>query len=205
QPILCIQKKEVKNKIFVGSCSETSKKLNGEAGRLNFCIFKVRIGRMCRAILHMLVLLISRCQPSVENDVEVTASCPQDQRAFRGSCFEFVGQQLPFHRAQDWCEESGGHLAFIPDEETQNFLERHLDTEKDLWLGLAQSSSPKRWFSVHAEGKMAEKQNSRSSCGYILRGSGFQWEATKDCNKNMHFICQFGMHRESYFEQSSTL
>ncbi|KAM4731296.1 polycystin-1-like protein 2 [Anableps anableps] len=160
---------------------------------------------MCWAVLHMLVLLTLCCQPSVENDVGVTASCPQDQRAFRGSCLELVGQQLPFYRAEERCEESGGHLAYIPDKETQNFLERHLDPEKDLWLGLAPSCSPKRQFSVCDEGpplswldgspltfsKWVSSPPPDAACGYILRRSGFHWEATKDCNKNMHFICQF--------------
>uniref|UniRef100_A0A3B3Z424 C-type lectin domain-containing protein n=1 Tax=Poecilia mexicana TaxID=48701 RepID=A0A3B3Z424_9TELE len=130
------------------------------AGRPNFCVFKVKIGLMCWAVLHMLVLLTLCCQPSVENDVGVAASCPQHQRAFQGSCFELVGQQLPFHRAEDWCEERGGHLAYVKDKETQNFLERHLDPQKDMWLGLAQSGTPKPQFSVNEEGK----QNSTSRC-----------------------------------------
>lgn len=31
-----------------------------------------------------------------------------------------------------------------------------------------------------------------SSCGHILGGSGFQWEAASDCTKKLPFICQFG-------------
>ncbi|XP_041663058.1 polycystic kidney disease protein 1-like 2 [Cheilinus undulatus] len=30
-----------------------------------------------------------------------------------------------------------------------------------------------------------------ASCAHILRDSGFLWKATKDCNKELHFICQF--------------
>lgn len=33
-----------------------------------------------------------------------------------------------------------------------------------------------------------------AACGHILRDSGFQWDATSDCNKNLPFICQFGMY-----------
>ncbi|MEQ2300154.1 hypothetical protein AMECASPLE_022419, partial [Ameca splendens] len=39
--------------------------------------------------------------------------------------------------------------------------------------------------------KWLSNPQSGTACGYILRHSGFQWKATKDCNKNMHFICQF--------------
>lgn len=32
-----------------------------------------------------------------------------------------------------------------------------------------------------------------AACGHILGDSGFQWEATTDCNKKLQFICQFGL------------
>uniref|UniRef100_A0A3B4YIN4 C-type lectin domain-containing protein n=1 Tax=Seriola lalandi dorsalis TaxID=1841481 RepID=A0A3B4YIN4_SERLL len=124
--------------------------------------------------------------PVNDSDVfstEGTASCPGDQKAFGGSCYEFVGHRHSFFSAQAWCEESGGHLAFIPDEETQHFLQRHLDPEKDTWLGLAPPSSPKLSYSATVDG---------AACGHILKDSGFQWDATTDCYKKLHFICQFG-------------
>lgn len=33
-----------------------------------------------------------------------------------------------------------------------------------------------------------------AACGHMLRDSGFQWEATIHCNREMAFICQFGMY-----------
>uniref|UniRef100_A0A3B3BXD3 C-type lectin domain-containing protein n=1 Tax=Oryzias melastigma TaxID=30732 RepID=A0A3B3BXD3_ORYME len=86
---------------------------------------------MCWVILHLLILWTSIGQASAENEVEVAPSCPADQTAFGRSCFAFVSQRLSFHTAQDWCEKRGGHLAFIPDKNTQNFLEKHLDPDKD--------------------------------------------------------------------------
>lgn len=32
-----------------------------------------------------------------------------------------------------------------------------------------------------------------AACGHILRNPGLEWKATRDCNQNLHFICQFGM------------
>uniref|UniRef100_A0AAV2LQ61 Polycystic kidney disease 1 like 2a n=1 Tax=Knipowitschia caucasica TaxID=637954 RepID=A0AAV2LQ61_KNICA len=63
--------------------------------------------------------------------------CPDNQESFDGSCFEFVVQEHPFLNAQSWCERGGGHLTFILNDETQQFLQKHLHPEKDWWLGLA--------------------------------------------------------------------
>uniref|UniRef100_A0AAQ6A6U0 Polycystic kidney disease 1 like 2a n=1 Tax=Amphiprion ocellaris TaxID=80972 RepID=A0AAQ6A6U0_AMPOC len=165
---------------------------------------------MCWVILHLLMLMTLSCRSSAENDTGVPVLCPKHQAAFRGSCFEFVGLQCSFFSAQAWCEVSGGHLAFIPDEDTQDFLQTHLDSEKDMWLGVAPSSSTNQQYSVTDEGplswldgspmtysKWVSSPQQGAACGHIRRNSGFQWEATRDCNKKLHFICQFGMYSDS--------
>ncbi|XP_063356334.1 polycystin-1-like protein 2 [Pelmatolapia mariae] len=50
------------------------------------------------------------------------------------------GEAEMWRSAQAWCEGNGGHLAFIPDEDTQYFLERHMDTKEDFWFGVAPSA-----------------------------------------------------------------
>ncbi|XP_051815403.1 polycystic kidney disease protein 1-like 2 [Acanthochromis polyacanthus] len=159
---------------------------------------------MCWVILHLLMLMTLSHRSSAENDPEVPVLCPKHQTAFRGSCFEFVNLQRSFFSAQSWCEESGGHLAFILDEDTQDFLQRHLDSEKDMWLGVALSTFTTQQHSVTDEGplswldgspitysKWVSNPQQGAACGHIQRNSGFQWEATRDCNKKLHFICQF--------------
>lgn len=64
-------------------------------------------------------------------------SCPEQQELFEGSCYEFVDLRRSFFDAQGWCEQGGGHLAFILTDETQQFLQKHLAPDKDWWLGLA--------------------------------------------------------------------
>uniref|UniRef100_A0A3Q2EDJ3 Polycystic kidney disease protein 1-like 2 n=1 Tax=Cyprinodon variegatus TaxID=28743 RepID=A0A3Q2EDJ3_CYPVA len=56
---------------------------------------------------------------------------------FEGACYEFVGLQFSFLRAEAWCERGGGHLVFILNDETQQFLQTYLEPDKDWWLGLA--------------------------------------------------------------------
>lgn len=121
--------------------------------------------RMCLAILHLLLIFLTlTCQASAENEKEDKASCPGQQRAFGGSCFAFVGVKRTFYSAQEWCEERGGHLPFIPDKDTQYFLEKHLDSEKNTWLGMAPSFSSNQQQSLKVEGK-AQKERKTNCCG----------------------------------------
>ncbi|XP_054471700.1 polycystic kidney disease protein 1-like 2 [Anoplopoma fimbria] len=154
---------------------------------------------MCWTFVHLLILTTLSCLSCAEVKTKVPVSCPDYQRAFGGSCYEFVVLQHSFFSAQAWCEQSGGHLAFIPNEETQYFLQRLSDPEKEVWLGLAPSASPN---SATFEGALSWLDGSHvtysnwvsspqpgAACGHTLRD--FQWEATRDCNKELHFICQF--------------
>ena len=67
----------------------------------------------------------------------VSAVCPAPRKAFNGSCYDFVGVRRSFWDAQTWCEQGGGHLAFVHSKETEAFLRSQLDPERDWWLGLA--------------------------------------------------------------------
>ncbi|XP_064867230.1 polycystin-1-like protein 2 [Oncorhynchus nerka] len=143
---------------------------------------------------------------SCAEDEIAPLSCPEYQESFDGSCYEFVGppRSRSFLSAQGWCERGGGHLAFILNDETQQFLQKHLQTEQDWWLGLAPASPNLTLDSAAAEGPLSWLDGSDVSysnwvndpdpgagCGHILRSSGFQWEATSNCSQELHFICQF--------------
>ncbi|KAM7407743.1 hypothetical protein PAMA_003475 [Pampus argenteus] len=161
-------------------------------------IFEVK-----RTILHLLIL-ITHCCLSLDEDLEITVSCPAHQTAFGGSCYEFVDLEQSSFSAQAWCEQNGGHLAFIPDEDTQYFLQRHLDPEKDVWLGVAPPASPNLQDSPTDEGPLAWLDGSHiaysnwlsspqpgHACGHIVKNSGFQWKSTRNCKQDLHFVCQF--------------
>lgn len=76
-----------------------------------------------------------------EDVTKVGVTCPAHQKSHGGSCYEVVGLRHTFPGARYWCEQRGGHLAFILDEEMQVFLERHLDPDEDFWFGAASAAT----------------------------------------------------------------
>lgn len=68
---------------------------------------------------------------------EEVISCSKHQKAFDGACYEFVDLQFSFLKAEGWCERGGGHLVFVLNDETQQFLQTYLEPDEDWWLGLA--------------------------------------------------------------------
>lgn len=111
---------------------------------------------MCHTYVHLLILMTLSYLSCAEEQKEVYVYCPEHQRAFRGSCYEFVSLQHSFFGAQMWCEQHGGHLAFIPDKETQYFLERHFNPKEDMWFGAASFTSKNLQYSPTVKGKRSE-------------------------------------------------
>ncbi|XP_070762062.1 polycystin-1-like protein 2 [Enoplosus armatus] len=151
--------------------------------------------------LTLMVLFLSWA--CAEEDTEAL-SCPEHQEGFDGSCYEFVGLQRSVLSAQGWCERGGGHLAFILNDETQQFLQKHLEPGKDWWLGLAPAAPNLTIDSAATEGSLAwldgsdvsynnwlNMPDAQAACGHILKHSGFQWEAAGNCSQELNFICQF--------------
>uniref|UniRef100_A0AAY4BKQ8 Polycystic kidney disease 1 like 2a n=1 Tax=Denticeps clupeoides TaxID=299321 RepID=A0AAY4BKQ8_9TELE len=141
-----------------------------------------------------------QCILVTSSDSEVVF-CLAYQEEFGGSCFEFVAVKHNFLSAQGWCERAGGHLAFIQNEGTQQFLQRHLQSEQNWWIGLVSTSTnitlgspgPLSWLdgSNISYSNWVKQPWLGAGCGFILRDSEFQWEPTDNCSQELHFICQF--------------
>ncbi|XP_061449764.1 polycystin-1-like protein 2 [Rhineura floridana] len=153
-------------------------------------------------LLVIILVLLALCSTAEDLTPVEGIPCSKYQVAFNQSCYEFVRLQRTFTSAQSWCERGGGHLVFIENEETQTFLQEHISEDKEWWIGITYSSASNET----TEGSMVWLDTSNitftkwhqdlpsvllSSCGYILKNSGYDWGITENCSQEFDFICEF--------------
>lgn len=97
-------------------------------------------GTKLRMWLGITVLISLAVCLAMDEATEEEIPCSKHQLAFNHSCYEFVRLQRTFTSAQRWCERGGGHLVFIENKETQEFLQKHIAEDQEWWIGLISDS-----------------------------------------------------------------
>ncbi|NWT18612.1 PK1L2 protein, partial [Vireo altiloquus] len=139
---------------------------------------------------------------AVEEATDEGIPCSKYQQAFNHSCYEFVRLQKTFTSAQSWCERGGGHLVFIQNDETQEFLQKHIAEDQEWWIGLISNSLLNEttdgsviWLDTsnisYSNWYKDQPSPFSSTCGYILKNAKYQWGVTENCSQEFYFICEF--------------
>ncbi|KAM9269057.1 polycystin-1-like protein 3 [Cariama cristata] len=153
--------------------------------------------RMWLAIAVLISLVL--CSAVEEATVDEGIPCSKYQLAFNHSCYEFVRLQRTFTSAQSWCERGGGHLVFIENEETQEFLQKHIAEDQEWWIGLISLNETTDGSMIWLDTSNISYSNwykdqpspFSSTCGYILKNAKYQWGVTENCSQEFDFICEF--------------
>ncbi|NXV76576.1 PK1L2 protein, partial [Atlantisia rogersi] len=148
------------------------------------------------------LISLAVCLAVEEATVDEGIPCSKYQLAFKDSCYEFVRLQHTFTSAQSWCERGGGHLVFIQNEETQEFLQKHISEDQEWWIGLISNSllnettdGSVMWLDTsninYSNWYKNQPSPFSSTCGYILKNAKYQWGVTENCSQEFDFICEF--------------
>uniref|UniRef100_A0A669QX05 Polycystic kidney disease protein 1-like 2 n=1 Tax=Phasianus colchicus TaxID=9054 RepID=A0A669QX05_PHACC len=149
------------------------------------------------------LISLAVCLAMEEATDEEGTPCSKHQLAFNHSCYEFVRLQRTFTSAERWCERGGGHLVFIENEETQEFLQKHIAEDQEWWIGLISDSLLNEttdgsiiWLDTsnvsYSNWYKDQPSPFSSVCGYILKNAKYQWGVTENCSQEFDFICEFG-------------
>ncbi|XP_031471197.1 polycystic kidney disease protein 1-like 2 [Phasianus colchicus] len=161
------------------------------------------LGTKLRMWLGITVLIsLAVCLAMEEATDEEGTPCSKHQLAFNHSCYEFVRLQRTFTSAERWCERGGGHLVFIENEETQEFLQKHIAEDQEWWIGLISDSLLNEttdgsiiWLDTsnvsYSNWYKDQPSPFSSVCGYILKNAKYQWGVTENCSQEFDFICEF--------------
>ncbi|XP_067173746.1 rheacalcin-1-like [Apteryx mantelli] len=155
-----------------------------------------------RALLSLCLLGCLALHPSLRG---VRANkCLKGWLDFRGNCYGYFRQELPWRKAEAWCRvvRAGCHLASIHTSEEHKAMAKFIsqcqrgEEEDDVWMGLYHRVSTKAWAWIDGS-KMRysawddDDVPKGKYCAALEDSSGFlSWE-NDSCGERKAFICKY--------------
>ncbi|XP_077864342.1 polycystin-1-like protein 2 [Saccoglossus kowalevskii] len=165
-----------------------------ESSKRSFCIASSQYLSVWVAVNVVLTVI---APPTTGN------SCDENKVEFRSSCLEFVTHEKRFGDAELYCADLGGHLIFVTDQETQEFVVNaatNVQAEFDeWWIGLTdrETEGVFRWLDgseLVYEYFQDNEPNSRGAqnkdCVLVQKHDEYKWNDLS-CNTKSRFICQY--------------
>ncbi|XP_077983049.1 polycystin-1-like protein 2 [Glandiceps talaboti] len=149
-------------------------------------------GYSCRFIIVALLAII------VYRPTFAGRQCPIDFYGHDTSCFEYATNSASFRSATKYCSHSGGHLVFIKDQETSDFINERISDNDDRWIGLTdkEDEGTFRWLDGNTlvyDNWALDQPNDyllNEDCVQLSATYDFSWN-DKPCFHRAKFICQY--------------
>ncbi|XP_059150310.1 C-type mannose receptor 2-like [Physella acuta] len=133
--------------------------------------------------------------------------CSYDSFGYGPSCFTVYDAEKTWDDAQSSCQSVKGHLAVIPDGQTNAFIKSQLPEERSsYWIGLSTTSDSIAWVNdqiiTYLPISLVSSYVSLNAC-YVMDSSAWlnSWY-DRECDGNESFICQSS--RQGYIRPSVT-
>jgi hypothetical protein len=137
------------------------------------------------------------CACAETKGVQAPVGVPKDAKPFEGKWYRVYTEKTSWRNAKTRCERVGGHLAVVPNEATQHFVES-LAQGLTLWLGANDEKVEGQW--VWEDGsKMGFKawlkgqpSNTGSKERWLAMWNGRRWADLEDnAPQVVGYVCEW--------------
>jgi serine/threonine-protein kinase len=149
-----------------------------------------------RALSAEEVAALARVEPAAP--AAWPAHAPPDAAEFRGHYYKVIDEKVSWADARRRCEELGGHLATIGDEQEQDFLSKLSKLGANLWVGMARGEVKGSWAWVTGEpaayaawGPEQPNEKSAAVAVFLRPSHGCRWNDIPLDAAN-RFVCEWG-------------
>jgi hypothetical protein len=148
---------------------------------------------LSRTVL-FLALVVSAL--AAENSAKPPVGVPADAVFFNGNWYRVYLEKTTWRRAEEKCQRLGGHLAVVPDAQTEAFIVG-LANKLVLWLGGTDEKVEGRWMWVDGKemtyrgGWTRGEPKPQPQRNYLALGAYGKWYDAPDQWRCVGYICEW--------------